>query len=180
MSATPLSPDVLLGGAALTSATVHAVIARFHSAREWLLWTEVAMTTGARNSGFVDAFVIHQWPTGTYRRVAYEIKVSRADFLREIKAPMKRRPGLCWSNEFYFVTPPGLVRPDEVPPECGLREVVPQMVYGGPGKPYRVGSELTLETIIHAPWRDTPPPPWGLLVSLARSYERRTDEPKLR
>jgi len=46
----------------------------------------------------------------------YEIKVSRQDFLRDAKWP--EYLGYC--NEFYFVCPPELIQPSELPPEVGL------------------------------------------------------------
>lgn len=47
---------------------------------------------------------------------AYEIKVSRADFLKDNKWPGYLP--LC--NQFYFVTPPDLISLAEVPAEAGL------------------------------------------------------------
>jgi hypothetical protein len=49
----------------------------------------------------------------------YEIKVTRSDFLQDKKWP-EYLP-LC--NQFYFVTPPKLLRPSEIPEDCGLMEV---------------------------------------------------------
>jgi hypothetical protein len=43
--------------------------------------------------------------------------------LCEIKQPLKRRIGMRYSNEFYFVTPAGLLNTSELPIECGLVEV---------------------------------------------------------
>lgn len=50
---------------------------------------------------------------------AYEIKVSRQDFLRDEKAHLYKK--LC--NVFYFVAPKGLIRPDELDLDTGLIEV---------------------------------------------------------
>ncbi|PJZ51591.1 MmcB family DNA repair protein [Leptospira adleri] len=49
---------------------------------------------------------------------AYEIKVSRSDFLQD----EKWRSYLIYCNHFYFVTPPGLINPKELPEEAGLYE----------------------------------------------------------
>lgn len=46
----------------------------------------------------------------------YEIKISRSDFLQDTKWP--KYLALC--NELYFVTPTGLVAPEEVPEQVGL------------------------------------------------------------
>jgi hypothetical protein len=47
---------------------------------------------------------------------AYEVKVSRSDFLGDNKWPGY----LAYCNCFYFVTPTGLVQSEEVSPDCGL------------------------------------------------------------
>lgn len=50
------------------------------------------------------------------RTIAFEIKVSRNDFLRDIKW----QDYLAYCTEFYFVAPPNIIAPDELPPEAGL------------------------------------------------------------
>lgn len=47
---------------------------------------------------------------------AYEVKVSRGDYLRDDKW----RGYLAFCNEFYFVCPDGLIKPEEVPEGAGL------------------------------------------------------------
>ena len=46
----------------------------------------------------------------------YEIKVSRQDFLQDDKY----QTYLPYCTDFYFVAPPGIIIPDEVPVEAGL------------------------------------------------------------
>ena len=55
-------------------------------------------------------------------------------FLCELKHPLKRRMGMRYSNEFCFVTPPGLLRVEEIPHGCGWLEVDPAKpdFYTGP------------------------------------------------
>lgn len=77
------------------------------------------------NATRLDAFACHLWRSGDFERIAYEIKVSRSDFLNEIQKPWKREPGMAVSHRFYYVTPPGLLQPSEVPEGCGLMEVHP-------------------------------------------------------
>lgn len=48
----------------------------------------------------------------------FEIKVSRSDFLKDDKWQTYLR----YFNRFFFVTPPGLIKPDELPPEIYLLE----------------------------------------------------------
>jgi hypothetical protein len=47
---------------------------------------------------------------------AYEIKVSRQDFLRDNKA----HEYLAYCNEFYFACPKDVIKENEVPEACGL------------------------------------------------------------
>jgi hypothetical protein len=71
----------------------------------------------------IDGFAIH-W--GEEPLIfAYEIKVTRADFRKDIDNG-KWEQWLDVSTHFYFITPPGLVSPDDVPPEAGLNEVTPR------------------------------------------------------
>jgi hypothetical protein len=75
----------------------------------------------------LDAWALDTWKCQKtkryYNATTFEVKVSRGDFLAEIKNPTKRLPGLEVSNYFTFVTPRGLLKASEIPPECGLWEV---------------------------------------------------------
>lgn len=52
-----------------------------------------------------------------------ECKVSRADFLADRGKPWRRLPYRGMGARRYFMTPAGLVRPDELPAKWGLAEV---------------------------------------------------------
>jgi hypothetical protein len=98
------------------------------------------------------------------KRVSYEVKTSRADFLAELKRPLKRRIGMRYSNEFYFVTPAGLVTATEIPAECGLIEVGyasfdewrQLMSRHADFFNYSTATRAYCMITIPAPWRDTP------------------------
>lgn len=79
----------------------------------------------------IDALLISS--TGT---TAVEIKVTRADFKRDTE--MKRRAWRAVTNRFVYLTPKGLVQPDEVAEGCGLWEFAPETV-----GPYRWQHGLT-------------------------------------
>jgi len=79
---------------------------------------------------------------------AYEVKVSRADFIRDKKWP-EYLP-LC--NTFYWACPKGLISRKEIDPRCGLVWMNP-----GTGRAHVVRRAL---------WRDTPPDPMMLLYLL--------------
>ncbi len=113
----------------------------------------------------IDYFAIHCHPSKQHRRLAFEVKVSRADFRRELKQPAKRRLALMYSNEFYFVAPDGVIPEHELPPECGL-------IIADPSAHYR----SRLKVRVRAVSRDSLPPTWSLLVSAARAERRRDQE----
>src|SRR6267142_6331320 len=97
-----------------------------HSSQsEWLFLRELRVGTGRRNSRSqrLDAFALNCFPHLAMKRVCYEVKMCRADYLCELKHPLKRRIGMRYSNEFYFVIPGGMLTLAEIPPECGLLEV---------------------------------------------------------
>jgi len=125
----------------------------------WHLAFELRTGTGYKvdANSFLDAFAMHEFPSKGLARVTYEIKVSRSDFLRELKKPRKRRIGLKFSNKFWFITPPGVAKPEEIPAECGLLEVQPG------------GCESII--VVDAPQRDSCPPTWLFVSAIFRRSE---------
>ncbi|MCU1248122.1 MAG: hypothetical protein JWQ49_1151, partial [Edaphobacter sp.] len=138
----------------------------------------------------LDAFALNCLPHLAMKRVCYEVKTSRADYLCELKHPLKRRIGMRYSNEFYFVVPGGMLAPTEVPAECGLIEVgnatfeewkllikrQAGSFYFDPGC-----GEYSMITI-PAPWRDTPGPTWEFVAAMLRNqrkeFEDKPPQPK--
>jgi len=161
------------------------------SASEWLFLRELRVGTGRRNSGAqrLDAFALNTLPHMAMKRVCYEVKTSRADFLAELKHPLKRRIGMRYSNEFYFVTPAALVGTAEIPPECGLVEagyatfdewknlIVRHAGFFNYDPEARAFCMIT----VPAPWRDTPGPTWQLVAAMLWNQRRQfTERPSAR
>ena len=154
-----------------------------HGSRsEWLFFRELRVGTGRRNGSAqrLDAFALNSLPHTGMKRVCYEVKVSRADFLTELKQPLKRRIGMRYSNEFYFVTPAQLVNAAEVPAECGLIEAghaTPgewKQLFARHGGFFNYDPETRAYCMIcvPAPWRDTPGPTWQLVAAMLRNQRR--------
>lgn len=108
----------------------------------------------------IDAWAMSTWKSDEFQSIAYEIKVSRADFLREIEHPEKRATAMAFSNRFFFVAPDGLIKPDEVPFECGLL----------------VAKNDKVRAVKHALHRDIGQPSWEFYASLIRAIGRKRDE----
>jgi hypothetical protein len=150
-------------------------------ASEWIFLRELRVGTGFQGSAAqrLDGFALNCFPHTAMKRICYEVKTSRADFLAELKHPLKRRIGLRYSNEFYFVTPAGLLKHSELPIECGLIEASPfRGDTGGvlsPGEPlahFDPAHRVFLRVVVPAPWRDTPGPTWQFVAGMLRNQQR--------
>jgi hypothetical protein len=152
------------------------------SPSEWLFFRELRVGTGRQNNGAqrLDAFALNTLPHTAMKRVCYEVKTSRADFLTEMKHPIKRRIGMRYSNEFYFVTPAAMVKINEIPAECGLIEagfatfaewkalIGRHAGFFNYDPDHRAFCMVT----VPAPWRDTPGPSWQLVAAMLRNQRR--------
>lgn len=128
--------------------------------RQWIYFEECPVGTGWKGSNYIDAYAIAVWPSAANKRIAYEVKTSRSDFLREIKNPLKRRPAIYFSNEYYFVVPKGLVKEEEVPVDCGLIEFF---------------DDGRLITKVPAPQRESIRPTWNFAAALMRRLHERAE-----
>jgi len=100
---------------------IYGLLAEQHCLPQWIIVPELRGSTAYYNMREIDAFAVSCWtaPSPGYS-IAYEIKVDRQDFKREINDPDKRATFVANSNQFYFVTLPEVVNVEEIPPECGL------------------------------------------------------------
>ncbi len=191
MAAAPTTVDSsTLQSSACASLLLDVLERLAHASRtEWLFLRELRVGTGFRNSSSqrLDAFALNCLPHLAMKRVCYEVKMSRADFLQELKHPLKRRIGLRYSNEFYFVTPPGLLKASEIPVECGLMEVGnatrsewSAMLHANPaGCFFDPDLQDFCRTVVPAPWRDTPGPTWQFAAAMLRNQRRQWEERSL-
>lgn len=92
-----------------------------HPEPEWACFAELASNTGFAPR-YIDLYAMNMWASKKNLKVAYEIKASRADFVRELKEPAKREKARAVADECWFATPAGLVRWDEIPEGWGLIE----------------------------------------------------------
>ncbi|KVS52213.1 hypothetical protein WK39_26505 [Burkholderia cepacia] len=101
-----------------------ALRARFCSP-EWALFFEVADATGARHNRWADAVAMNLWPSRGLAIHGMEVKVSRSDWLRELKDPSKSAPVQRYCDYWWIVTPAGVLKDGELPPTWGHYEVKP-------------------------------------------------------
>lgn len=93
---------------------------RYDDSNRYAFFTQVASGTGRQAFSWVDAMVVHLWPSDGLTRAAFEVKVSRADFTSELGKPGKNEWARKCCHEFWYVTAPGVVKTEsEIPEGCG-------------------------------------------------------------
>lgn len=113
---------------------------------EWALLTEVPLRAPRAgyeqggesywsNTRTIDALAVRCWSSGAgFQRLAFEVKVSRADYRNETR--LKRAPAERAAHRTYYVAPAGIIPVDELPDGWGLVEVYEHAVdaVSGPGR----------------------------------------------
>lgn len=113
------------------------------------IWaSELALLAGGRR---VDFWTLEPAASRGFRAQAYEIKISRGDFKRDSEE--KQGGALSYADRFWYVTPLGLLKKDEIPSWAGLQE--------WDGKIFHIRRK--------APMRQKKEPDWEFVVSLLRN-----------
>jgi len=92
--------------------------------------------------------------------------------------------GMRHSNEFYFVTPAGLINAAKIPADCGLLEAGhatsaewKELISRPAGFfSYDPDNWAYCMITVPAPWRETPGPTWQLVAAMLRHQRRQFAE----
>ena len=115
------------------------------------IWaTELGLVEGWKTRR-VDFWTLEVTASAHFRATAYEIKTSRDDYRCESDAKQAR--ALEFSDRFWYITPPGLLKKEEIPAWAGLME--------WDGEKFHVKKR--------APQRKKAEPTWAFVVSLMRN-----------
>lgn len=89
---------------------------------EWVSLIEVRAGTGygGKAEQRYDAVALNCWPSSGHRRVVFEVKRSRSDFMKELSDPLKRKQAEDYFHETWFVCLPDVCDVSEVPEGWGL------------------------------------------------------------
>jgi len=96
---------------------------------------------------------------------AFEIKVSRQDFKKDINDDMKQRGARLYANEFYYVAPKDMLKTDEIPLWAGLLEF--DFDYYDPEK-----DQFRFIERVPAPLHAKACPSWGLICAMVRHINK--------
>lgn len=91
--------------------------------RNWITIREVRCGTGFKNQNQRSFDFIAISSLNGNAVVGYEVKASRADFLKDLKNLEKQKPLRCFANLFYYVAPEGIIKKEELPAWAGLKEL---------------------------------------------------------
>lgn len=107
----------------ISAASVKASLRKRYAAPEWAILFEVADRTGTGACRRADAVAMNLYPSRGLELHGFEIKVSRADWRRELVDPAKAEAHFGACDRWWIVAPPGVVHEGELPPTWGRIEV---------------------------------------------------------
>lgn len=139
---------------------------------EAVLLPQVRSRAGFDARRTADALVMQLWPSRGLHLEGFEIKVSRSDWLRELRDPTKADEFARWCDKWWIVAPDGMVKTSELPDTWGLMAVktgvVQETILGPVEEP-----PAKLVTVRAAAVRDVPASiPKTLLASMLRQFDR--------
>lgn len=127
--------------------------------REWFIGKE--LSDGAQRRR-IDVVAINMWLSRGRRVIGHEVKVDRADWLKELRQP-KADPWFAVCDEWFIVAPQGVLHEHEVPQNWGYLEV-----WAGPKGVWKCKTKIEatkLTPVDLTPW-------WLIQRVLARCDER--------
>lgn len=93
---------------------------RYYDSRQWFFLTQVRSSTGSANR-VADAMAFNMYGSTGYEIIGFEIKVSRSDFLSELKDMSKSDEIMGYCDKWYLVVSDAkIVQDDELPKNWGL------------------------------------------------------------
>ena len=114
----------------MTSEEIVGLLRKKYSGGEYVVMEQVLnpIENASRNR-WIDVAIFSTWSTHGITRSAFEIKVSRSDFIRELQNPDKFQ--WCMENfhEFWFVGTKDVITKDEVPEGVGWMCPVGERLY---------------------------------------------------
>lgn len=145
-----------------TGALTQMVVDRYggeHGAEnlsKYIPLTQVAASTGGANN-IADVMVLGAWHSSGNLLEGFEVKVSRADWLNEVKNPDKSKPTKQYCDRWWLViADQNMVKEGELPDDWGMMAVV----------------DGQLKVIKNAPKLDSVPMSHDFVASLLRTDAR--------
>ncbi len=120
---------------------------------EWSLFFEVGDQTGTAQSRWADAVAMNMYPSRGLEIHGFEVKVSRSDWLRELKDPSKSAAVQRYCDRWWVVCPDGIIKPGELPATWGH---------------YQANPNRTIRQVVAAPKLEAEPVTKSFMAALMR------------
>lgn len=114
----------------ISSALIKEALRKRYPPPEFAFFEEVRNRTGyatgveAPRERYADAIALGLFPSAGLPLIGFEVKVSRADWLRELKDATKANAVQRYCDRWYVVAPAGTVRRDELPKGWGCLDAM--------------------------------------------------------
>jgi hypothetical protein len=162
----PVEPEI--APVVLTADQVIAAIRRRYTPEgqvpEWVVIEQVRNQQGFGGRDPIrtfDALMVGLWESRGHPVHGFEVKVSKGDWKRELKAPDKADPLVRHVSYWWIAAPAGVVDPSTLPEGWGLQ----------------VTDGKRLRTVREATKREPLPPSWSMVAAIMkRAAEQVTDE----
>lgn len=122
---------------------IQRLLRKKYAPPEYAFFLEVANGTGSGASRYADGVAVNLWPSKGHEVLGFEIKVSRADFLNEMKKPWKSDSVMKYCHKWYLVAPKGLIKKEEIPVNWGFIEVANGKLYNTKLAPHLEPVDMT-------------------------------------
>lgn len=99
---------------------VKAALRARYPENEFSLQWEVASSSGSGPRRYADAVAMGLWPSHGCLLTGFEIKVSRADWLRELRDGKKCEEVQRYCHHWYLVAPADVAKEEELPHNWGM------------------------------------------------------------
>ena len=99
------------------------ILAKEYPTPDMAFIREMRASTGFGNASRADAIAMHLWPSQGLEMIGYEVKVSRSDWLRELKQPEKAYIKKFCDRWYLIVPDRDIVKLDELPDDWGLKVI---------------------------------------------------------
>ena len=96
----------------------------FGNGEAWVFMPKVRSAAGFDAERTADALAMSLWPSKDLELHGFEVKISRSDWLRELKNPEKSAPFIELVDRWFIVAPKDIVKKEELPQNWGLIEVI--------------------------------------------------------
>jgi hypothetical protein len=88
---------------------------------KYMALTQVRAATGYEDLSTADVMVMGSWPSSGNLLEGFEVKISRSDWLNEVKSPRKSLPTRKYCNKWWLViTDESFVKDGELPENWGM------------------------------------------------------------